>query len=79
MHSFQLVSHVNEQGILQIQLPFDLANQEVEVILAIQPKIFAFQNKERPIGLSKNIFEIPQSFFEPLPETIIEAFESKIM
>jgi len=37
MHSFQLTSHVNEQGILQIQLPFDFANQEVDIVLAIKP------------------------------------------
>ena len=37
MHSFQLVSHVNEQGILQIQLPFDFANQEVDIVLSMKP------------------------------------------
>ncbi len=33
------------------------------------------QKKKRPIGLSKGKFVIPESFFEPLPEEILTAFE----
>lgn len=33
--------------------------------------------KPRPIGLAKGMFEIPQSFFEELPEEILDAFEGK--
>ncbi len=33
MYSFQLISHVNAQGMLQIQLPNELANQDVEITL----------------------------------------------
>lgn len=29
----------------------------------------------RPIGLGKGSFEIPPSFFDPLPEDILRAFE----
>lgn len=29
----------------------------------------------RPIGLGKERFEVPESFFEPLPETELRAFE----
>ena len=39
MQSFQLASHVNEQGILQIQLPPNLADQDVDIVLTIQPKV----------------------------------------
>jgi antitoxin (DNA-binding transcriptional repressor) of toxin-antitoxin stability system len=31
----------------------------------------------RPVGLGKGLVEIPPSFFEPLPEEIVEAFEGK--
>jgi antitoxin (DNA-binding transcriptional repressor) of toxin-antitoxin stability system len=30
---------------------------------------------ERPIGLAKGEFEVPEAFFEPLPDEIIDAFE----
>jgi antitoxin (DNA-binding transcriptional repressor) of toxin-antitoxin stability system len=31
--------------------------------------------KQRPIGLAEGMFEIPDEFFEPLPEEIERAFE----
>jgi hypothetical protein len=33
--------------------------------------------KQRPIGLAKEIFQTPDSFFEPLPNEILDAFEDK--
>ena len=33
--------------------------------------------QKRPIGLAKGQFKVPPSFFEPLPDDIIEAFEGK--
>ncbi len=33
--------------------------------------------KQRPIGLAKGLLEIPASFFEPLPDDILDAFEGK--
>jgi hypothetical protein len=33
--------------------------------------------KQRPIGLAKGLVEIPASFFEPLPDDILDAFEGK--
>jgi hypothetical protein len=30
---------------------------------------------QRPIGLAKGQFEIPDSFFEPLPDDILDGFE----
>lgn len=31
----------------------------------------------RPIGLAKGMFTVPASFFEPLPEEELEAFEGR--
>ena len=31
--------------------------------------------KPRPIGLAKGEFEVPKTFFEPLPDNLIQAFE----
>lgn len=33
--------------------------------------------KQRPIGLSKETFQVPSSFFEPLSDDILDAFEGK--
>ena len=30
----------------------------------------------RPIGLAKGRFTVPRSFFEPLPDDVLQAFES---
>jgi antitoxin (DNA-binding transcriptional repressor) of toxin-antitoxin stability system len=31
----------------------------------------------RPIGLAKGRFEVPDSFFEPLPDNLLDLFEGK--
>ncbi len=33
--------------------------------------------KPRPVGLAKGQFQIPQEFFEPLPDELLDAFEGK--
>ena len=33
--------------------------------------------KQRPIGLSKGNFQVPASFFEPLTDEVLDAFEGK--
>ena len=33
--------------------------------------------KPRPVGLSKGRFEIPASFFEPLPDEILDVFRGR--
>jgi hypothetical protein len=33
--------------------------------------------KQRPIGLSKETFQVPSSFFEPLSDDMLGAFEGK--
>ena len=33
--------------------------------------------RARPFGLSKGVFSVPDSFFEPLPEKEIAAFEGE--
>jgi hypothetical protein len=32
---------------------------------------------KRPIGLAKGQFQVPASFFEPLPDDLLDAFEGK--
>lgn len=38
-------------------------------------RVEAARSTPRPIGLAKGLLEIPASFFEPLPEELVEAFE----
>ena len=38
MQSFQFASQVSRQGMLNLQLPPDFANQEVDIVLVINTK-----------------------------------------
>ena len=42
----------------------------------IEPEVNKKQQM-RPIGLQKNHFSVPQSFFEPLTEELLDAFEGR--
>ncbi len=35
------------------------------------------QAEPRPVGLAHGVFEVPPTFFEPLPNDIVEAFEGR--
>lgn len=35
------------------------------------------QPTQRPIGLAKGTFQVPPSFFEPLPDDMLDAFEGR--
>lgn len=37
MRSIQLMTHINDDGLLQITLPNDLKNRDVEVMVIVQP------------------------------------------
>ena len=36
------------------------------------------QNEPRPIGLGKGLAKVPESFFDPLPERVLDSFEGKV-
>ncbi|WP_353570726.1 hypothetical protein [Candidatus Albibeggiatoa sp. nov. BB20] len=38
MHSVQLETHIDKQGLLKLQLPNEWANQDVNVILVLEKK-----------------------------------------
>jgi hypothetical protein len=48
--------------------------QRIEKRLIRKAAIVEFK-KPRPIGLAKGEFEVPKSFFEPLPDSLIQEFE----
>ena len=33
----------------------------------------------RPIGLAKGMFTVPKSFFDPLPDDLLDAFEGNVL
>ncbi len=39
MKSIQLTSHVGKDGILKIQMPVDITDQEVDVVVVVQPRL----------------------------------------
>lgn len=39
--------------------------------------LFAVPTGPRPIGLAKRTFSVPASFFEPLPDNLLHAFEGQ--
>ena len=46
-------------------------NEPVAEIRGLPPA----RKKRRPFGLAREQFTVPDSFFEPLPDDIVEAFE----
>jgi prevent-host-death family protein len=48
-------------------------NLPIAEIRPINPEI----RQLRPIGLDKGRFTVPASFFEPLPDWLLDAFEGK--
>jgi hypothetical protein len=68
MQSFQLSSHINQQGLLQIQMPINLANQDVEIILVVQQKTSPTVLNKRPIGQYRGKMKMADDFCAPLPD-----------
>jgi prevent-host-death family protein len=67
----------------QLSKLIDAAERGEEIIIARagEPvaKLVALQNQRpsRKAGSMKGLFEVPESFFDPLPEGILDAFEGK--
>lgn len=68
----------------QLSKLIEAAERGEEVIIARAgtpvAKLVALQNPKpvRKAGSMKGRFEVPDSFFEPLPEDILDAFEGKV-
>lgn len=57
-------------------LPMERVQQVIRVIEMQLLKESALKlKKKRPIGLAKGQFTVPPSFFEPLPDDLLRAFE----
>ena len=49
-------------------------NSPVAEIRAVAPA----RKTKRPIGLARNKFKVTKSFFKPLPDDLLDAFEGKL-
>jgi hypothetical protein len=65
MQSFQFASQINRKGMLNLQLPPDFANQEVDIVLVINTKKKATL-PERPIGQYAGKMKMSDDFSAPL-------------
>ena len=48
-------------------------NRPVAEIRPIQQPM----DQARPVGLGRGLAEVPESFFDPLPEHVLESFETR--
>lgn len=61
MRSIQLKSNVGKDGILRLQIPVDMPEQEIEIVVVIQPvqnkkeKRYQFSNKGWPDNFFENV------------------------
>ena len=67
MQSFQFTSQINQKNIVKLQLPSELANQEVEIVLVVHFKPQRTLS-ERPIGQYAGKMRMSEDFSEPLPD-----------
>ncbi len=67
MQSFQFASQVSQEGLLNLQLPLNFANQEVEVVIVINAKKKRTA-QERPIGHYAGKMKMSDDFDAPLPD-----------
>jgi len=58
MDSIKLKSHIGKDGILQVQVPDDLRDQELEIMVIFQPIISSKDSKESP---SNQDLDTPES------------------
>ena len=69
MQTFQINSHINENGILSVKLPKEWAEKDVNVVLVLE---FLNQLKESKPQKEKNLYG--QTIFCPLPIISMGAF-----
>ncbi len=73
---------LQEQIITEIkQIPDDKLAEIYDLIhyfrLGLNQKPTSQSIQQRPIGLAKGLLNIPSSFFDPLSDEILDAFEGK--
>ncbi len=57
-----------------LEIPKELKNKKAEIIIWPLEQSDEKKLQKRPFGLAKNDFQIPDSFFDPLPNDILIGF-----
>jgi antitoxin (DNA-binding transcriptional repressor) of toxin-antitoxin stability system len=68
-HASQYLADLHELGVIVIC-------RRTAPIAEIRP-VSTRPHQERPIGLGAGEFQVPDSFFEPLPASVVDAFEGR--
>ncbi|MGL5796270.1 MAG: DUF2281 domain-containing protein [Waterburya sp.] len=66
----QFVESIEDQPPGNTEYP--LTNEDIDTII----ESYRQQNKQRPIGLAKGEFTVPDDFNEPLPDEILDLFNN---
>jgi len=77
MLSTQLTQHVGWDGILSLSVPLDIHDQNVEVLIVVQPKPRLHSeepSKKRVLGGYSTQISIVEDF-DDTPDSVIQAFE----
>ncbi len=70
MPVLNILTHAEKLQVMQVLLRDIAAEEHVELEMIERSRV-------RPIGLRRNNFSVPQSFFEPLPDGLLDAFEGR--
>jgi len=77
MFSTQLTQHIGRDGILSLNVPLDIHDQNVEVLIVVQPKPRLRSEeapKKRVLGGYSAQIRIAEDF-DDTPDSVIQAFE----
>jgi hypothetical protein len=67
MKSIQIKSHVGKDGILHLQVPVDISDQEIEVLLVLQPVDQKTVDMPGSSGWPPDFFKITAGAFKDNP------------
>lgn len=64
------LTHAEKIQMMQVLLRNIAEEENVNIEINARPQA-------RPIGMQKERFTVPQSFFDPLPDDLLDAFEGR--
>jgi hypothetical protein len=67
MQSIKLQSHVGPDGVLKLEIPLDLRDTDLEVLVVVQPLVFAPITTSEDLGWPAGFFEKTAGAWEGEP------------
>ncbi len=72
----RISAHTNEEGIVKIDVPTGIANQDIQLIVSFKAVEHSAQTSGMRIpGIDEGRFVVPDDFDAPLPPDLLKAFE----